>query len=98
MNDGVKAHVSPAIIMRVRDFGESDVLITFFTPDRGKLKGVAKGARRSKKRFVNSLDILSLVNLEYGPNRKGDLYFIHSGKLSEPYIELRNQHLLSRVT
>ena len=88
----MKVHLSPAIIMRVRDFGESDLLVTFLTPDRGRLKGVAKGARRSKKRFVNCLDIFSLVNLEYGPRRKGDLYFIHSGKLLEAYPNLRKNY------
>lgn len=75
--------------MRVKEFGESDLLVTFFTPDRGRLKGVAKGARRSRKRFVNCLDIFSLVNLEYDPKRKGDLCFIHSGKLIEAYSGLR---------
>ena len=51
---------SMSIIMRVKDFGESDLLITFFTPDEGKIKGIAKGARRSRARFVNCLDIFSL--------------------------------------
>ncbi len=85
----MKAHISPAIIMRIREFGESDLLVTFLTPDRGRLKGVAKGARRSRKRFVNCLDIFSLVNLEYGPNRKGELYLVHSGRLIEAYPGLR---------
>ncbi|MBW2206889.1 MAG: recombination protein O N-terminal domain-containing protein, partial [Deltaproteobacteria bacterium] len=49
----MKIHISPAIIMRIREFGEADLFVTFFTPDRGRLKGVAKGARRSRKRFVN---------------------------------------------
>lgn len=75
--------------MRVKEFGESDLLVTFFTPDRGRLKGVAKGARRSRKRFVNCLDIFSLVDLEYNPKRKGDLCFIHSGKLIEAFAGLR---------
>ncbi|MBN1626048.1 MAG: recombination protein O N-terminal domain-containing protein, partial [Deltaproteobacteria bacterium] len=54
-----------AIITRVREFGESDLMVTFFTPDAGRLRGVAKGALRSRKRFVNCLDAFSLVNLEY---------------------------------
>ena len=33
------------------DFGESDKIVTFFTLEVGKLKGIAKGARRSRKRF-----------------------------------------------
>ena len=65
----METYLSQAIIMRIREFGESDLLVTFFTPDKGQLKGVAKGARKSRKRFVNCLDVFSLVNLEYGLKR-----------------------------
>jgi DNA repair protein RecO (recombination protein O) len=81
---------SPAIIMRVKDFGESDLLVTFFTPHKGQLKGVAKGARRSLKRFVNALDICSLINLEFTSKREGSLCLLHSGKLMNPYPALRS--------
>lgn len=75
--------------MRVNEFGESDLLVHFFTADKGRLKGVAKGARRSRRRFVNCLDIFSLTNLEYGLKRKGELHFIQSGKLIDAYPGLR---------
>ena len=75
--------------MRIREFGESDLLVTFFTPDQGQQKGVAKGARRSRKRFVNCLDHFCLVNLEYRTKKSGDLCFIHSGKLVDAYPGLR---------
>lgn len=93
---GTKIYQSPAIIMRVREFGESDLIITFFTPEKGRIKGIAKGAKRSKARFVNCLDIFSLVNLEYSPGKKGDLYFIQSGRLVEAYPGLRTSY--SRLT
>jgi DNA repair protein RecO (recombination protein O) len=80
---------SPSIIMRVRDFSESDLLITFFTKDKGLLKGIAKGAKRSHKRFVNCLDIFCLSNLEYRLNKKGGLHFISSGKLVSAFPGLR---------
>lgn len=83
---------SMSIIMRVTDFGESDLLITFFTPDEGKIKGIAKGARRSRARFVNCLDIFSLVNLEYSQKKKDGLYFIHSGKLLNAFPGLRKNY------
>lgn len=86
----MKHHISPVIIMRVKEFGETDLLVTFFTPDHGRLKGAAKGARKSRKRFVNSLDIFCLVNLEYELKREGGLYFLHSGKLINAYPGLRS--------
>ncbi len=84
--------------MRIKEIGESDLLVTFLTPDRGRLRGIAKGARRSRKRFVNCLDIFSLVNLEY-VSRKGGLYLINSGKLVDSFPGLRrNFSILSRAS
>lgn len=85
----MKTRISQAIIMRIREFGESDLLVSFFTPDRGLQKGVAKGARKSRKRFVNCLDICSLVNLEYGERKGGELCFLGSGRLIDAYPGLR---------
>ncbi|MBW1720770.1 MAG: DNA repair protein RecO [Deltaproteobacteria bacterium] len=80
--------ISPSIIVRVREIGESDLLVTFFTRDRGLRRGVAKGARKSRKRFVNCLDLLCLAELEYRPG-KGDLCLITSGKLLHAHPRLR---------
>ena len=85
----MNAQISPAIIMRIKEFGESDLLVTFFTADSGKLKGVAKGGRKSQKRFANCLDLFCLANLEYELKRKGDLHFLHSCKLVHAFSGLR---------
>lgn len=91
----METYLSQAIIMRIREFGEADLLVTFFTAEKGRLKGVAKGARKSRKRFVNCLDVFSLVNLEYGPARQGGLYLLQSGRLLNGYGGLRRD--FSRV-
>ncbi len=83
-------HVSYALVMRIKEFGESDLLVTFFTSDKGRLKGVAKGGRRSRKRFANCLDLFCLTKMEYRPNRKGDLYFLNSCKLVHAFPGLRS--------
>ncbi|MFO8091383.1 MAG: DNA repair protein RecO [Desulfatiglandaceae bacterium] len=80
---------SKAVIFRTWEFGEADLLVSFFTSDLGLLKGVAKAARKSKKRFVNCLDHFSLVDLEYEPRRASELYLIRSGKLIEGYGGIR---------
>ena len=86
----MNTHVSPSIIMRIKEFGESDLLVTFFTSDKGKLKGVAKGARRSRRRFANCLDLFCLTNLEYELKRRGDLHFLHSCKLINGFPGVRD--------
>lgn len=85
----MNTHISKAIVMRVTEFGESDLMVTFFAEDRGQIRGVAKGARRSRKRFVNCLDHFCLLNLEYGSTKGGGLYFLHSGRLLNAYPDLR---------
>jgi len=45
--------------------GESDLLVSFLEEHRGKRRGVAKGARKSRKRFGGLLAPLVLIQLEY---------------------------------
>jgi DNA repair protein RecO (recombination protein O) len=45
-----------AIVIRSFNYGESDKIVTFFTKDFGKIKGIAKGARRSKN--LEAFDLL----------------------------------------
>ena len=72
---------TPAIVLRARPFGESDKIVSFFTQRHGKLTGIAKGALRSRKRFVNSLETFSLVNLSFQERSHSHLAFILSADL-----------------
>lgn len=65
-------------------------MVSFFTPDQGRLKGVAKGARKSRKRFPNCLDLFCVTQLEYDKRRGGELCFLHSGKLIKVFPALRS--------
>ena len=40
-----------AIVLGVMDYREADKIVTLFTLDHGKLKGIARGAKRSVRRF-----------------------------------------------
>lgn len=80
---------SIAIILKTIPLGESDLLVHFYTPERGRIKGVAKGARRSRRRFVNCLDVFSRVRIEYTSRRTGDLFLLESGKLEEAFPGIR---------
>ncbi|MBW1689291.1 MAG: DNA repair protein RecO [Deltaproteobacteria bacterium] len=83
-----------AIILRTRDFGESDCIVTVFSSLCGTLKGLAKGARRSSKRFVNSLNIFSHVNLEFRDRRSGDLVWLDSCELIDGFPGIRADYAL----
>jgi DNA repair protein RecO (recombination protein O) len=54
---------SEAIVLHSFNYGESDKIVTFLTRDFGKIRGIAKGARRSRKRFQNALGLFSHLRL-----------------------------------
>jgi len=55
-----------AIVLRLTDYGESDRIVSLFTLERGKLRGIARGAKRSRKRFAGALDPFAHLKLQLG--------------------------------
>lgn len=76
---------TPAIVLRSWPFGESDKIVSFFTEGYGKVTGIAKGAKRSRKRFVNTLEPTSLVNLRFQDRPHTTLAFIHACDLIQAF-------------
>ena len=46
-----------AIVLRRRDFGEADRLLTLYTPERGKISALAKGARKPTSRKAGHVEL-----------------------------------------
>ena len=59
------AIVSESITLRTYPFGESDLVVSFFTRDKGKLRGVAKRARKPKSPFGAGLERLCCSRMTY---------------------------------
>jgi DNA repair protein RecO (recombination protein O) len=68
-------------VLRVRAFGESDKIVTFLTRDFGKLSGIAKGAAKSRRRFMGSLEPFTHVQLHFRASTQSDLCFIESADI-----------------
>lgn len=75
------SQTTPAIVLRARPYGESDKIVSFLTEDFGKLTGIAKGALRSRRRFMNSLEPFSLVRLHFQERAHSNLAFIAGADL-----------------
>jgi DNA repair protein RecO (recombination protein O) len=58
-------YTTEAVILRTYKLGEADSIVVFLTRDRGKKRGVAKGARRSRSRFGGALEPLTKVSVAY---------------------------------
>lgn len=67
-----------AIVLRLLDYGESDRIVTFCTSEFGKLRGIAKGARRSRKRFANALEPFSSSRILFSRRGPDSLALIES--------------------
>ena len=76
---------TPAIVLRTRAYAESDKIVTFLSRDWGKLTGIAKGAKRSRRRFVNVLEPFTHVQLRFRPSRSEDLMFILGCELIQAF-------------
>ncbi len=80
---------SIAVVLHVRDHGESDKIVTCYCPLIGKLTGIAKGAKRSKKRFLNKLEIFSLLEIHFTTGDRSSLVRIDQADLLAPFANLR---------
>lgn len=56
---------SKAIVLRSYRVGEADKIVVFFTLDLGKIRGIAKGARRPRSRFGGSLEVGTELELTF---------------------------------
>ncbi len=77
-----------AVVLSSRAIGESDLLISLCAP-AGKIKAVAKGAKRSKKRFLNSLEPFTLLSAVLVPSRASSLFRIDSAEVQKNFPRLR---------
>jgi DNA repair protein RecO (recombination protein O) len=68
--------VTPAIVLRARDYSEADRIVSLLTRDAGKLSGIAKGAKASRRRFERKLEPFSHVMLYFRRRPHGELVFI----------------------
>lgn len=72
-----------AFVLRVRDFAESDLIVTLFTEEWGKRTAIAKGARRFKSRLGGVFDLLNRVEVVF--YAKAQLDLISQGALISEY-------------
>ena len=80
-----------AVILNRTDFGEADRLLIFFTPHRGKLRAVAKGARKPSSRKSGHLELFSHSRLMLAKGRNLDI--ITQAETVEPFLPLRKDLL-----
>ena len=66
-------HTAEALVLRTYKLGEADRIVVFLTRDRGKKRGVAKGARRQRSPFAGALEPLTEVRVAYFESERREL-------------------------
>src|SRR5271169_2933579 len=74
---------SEAIVLRTYPLRESDLLVTLFTRMEGKVKGVARAAMKSRRRFGGALEPLTYVRAFYDDRERQELARLDSCEVIE---------------
>lgn len=100
--DGLKSPQKPAatppdvpplgLVLRLRPWQESDVLVDMFSDQYGRITALAKGGRRSIRRFTGLLLSGQLLQMEIDPGKKSDLWLLRKAGLVAAYVGLRQDY------
>ncbi len=81
---------SDAILLKRMEYGDYDLIITFFTRSMGRISVIAKNAKKSIKRFAGALDPFSVMNIQCTvPKRRNAMPVLCSVDLDEPFARIR---------
>jgi DNA repair protein RecO (recombination protein O) len=78
---------TPAIILKRRDFGEADRMLTVLTPQHGKIDVLAKGARKITSTKMGHVELFARVDLLINAGR--DFGIVSQAEMTDPYQPLR---------
>jgi DNA repair protein RecO (recombination protein O) len=80
---------TPAILIRRRDYGDYDLILTFFTLTHGKLCLMAKAAKKSVRRFGGVLELFSEMDIASTLGRRSSLPVLQEAALQHPFARIR---------
>ena len=81
--------ITPAILLRKTKLTDTSLIVTWFTAAHGKIKTVAKGARRPKSRFAGMLDLFYDCEIQFARSRRSELHQLREVSLRNPHEALR---------
>jgi DNA repair protein RecO (recombination protein O) len=80
---------SAAVVIGSVPLGESDRIVSFFSRDFGRVRGVARAARRIRSRFGGALELFTLGQLVFFDTGRSDLVRIDHFDVTHPFAALR---------
>ena len=84
--------MSESFILQTYPFREADLVVSFLTRDQGKLRGVARRARRPKSSFGSGLERLSHATVSYYQKENRELVSLNSCELLHSQFTLASNY------
>src|SRR3990172_8600706 len=80
---------STAVVIGAFPLGESDRVVTFYSRDFGKIRGVARASRRMKSRFTGALELFTLGELVFFDTGRSELVQVDHFDIVRPFDRVR---------
>ena len=84
----MSSRVSESLVLRTYPYKEADLIVSFFTRDMGKLRAIARRAKRPKSHYGATLDRLCHVRMAYFQKDGRELASIDGAELIESQFDL----------
>ncbi len=84
--DPVSLYRTEGIVLKTRNLGEADRIVTLYSPDRGKIRAVARGARRPRSRFVSSTQMFAYAD-----------FLVFSGRSLDSISQVETKETFARL-
>lgn len=79
-----------ALVLKKFDFGETSLIVRFFSQDFGKINCLFKGIRKDPKKFASSLELFSLNEVIFYKSNKNELNLASQCDLLDSFAPLRS--------
>jgi len=93
----VPLYTAEALVLRTYKLGEADKIVVFLTRDRGKKRGVAKGARRPRSSFTGALEPMTEVRVAYFEKERRELVGLNYAETHRSPLTLGNPDALGYI-
>ncbi len=76
------------VVLKTTPLRESDLLVTLYTEQHGRISAVARGARKSQRRFAGALQLLVLGRYQLGRRPRGELWSLEAAEVEREWHAL----------
>lgn len=79
------------VILRVRPFSDTSLIVHWLTDDHGRIATMAKGARRPKSPLRGRLDLFFDCELSFQRSRRSELHALREVRVVDPHVRVREE-------